>query len=190
VLLRGSSNGQLPSWFGVPFLLGGLAFLAFGFVLLLDELRLSNEGVTTTAVVVEKDYSPGGGDSGPSYELGYEFAPAGSTTNQHGSSDVSEEMYDATPLGAAVEVTYLPSDPTKSRVGSTDPQLFVSLMVLGGGLVFLVVGGAMLVIVPRMRRRVAEAVAPPKPAPQRPTTEAELRALDARLAAPPRDAAE
>jgi hypothetical protein len=60
-------------------------------------------------------------------------------------------------VGDAIEVTYLPADPNKSRVGSPDPQLLVPLAVLGGGALFTLVGVGLLVLTYRIRRNGAPA---------------------------------
>ena len=128
---------------------------------------------------------------------------------------MSEETFDASTAGDPVEVTYLPAEPTKSRVGSPEPQLLIPLIVMGGGAIFLVVGGGLLLLTRHIRRhgapswvtissgsgprseRVfdeadhpfaaligADDKAPPPAAERPPLTDAELRALDARLAPP------
>ena len=210
-------------WFGVPFILGGLFAAVIGVVLLLDEIRYGNEGVSITGVVVETIYSAGGGEDGPSYSIRYEFIDPATGMPYGGESDVSEETYDETTSGEAIEVTYLPADPTKSRVGSPEPQLFLPLIVFFMAAIFAVVGIGMLALTLRMRRHgvpswitmSSGSVSEPKPEQERqwdatdnpfaalmgddaaptptppaekapPMTEAELRALDARLA-PPED---
>lgn len=152
-----SGNGQLPWWFGVPFALGGLLVVIFGFVLLQDELRYGREGVSVTAVVTDTRYFPGGGDDGPSFEIRYSFVDPATGTSRAGQSDVDESTFDATSVGDAIEVTYLPADPNKSRVGSPDPQLLVPLAVLGGGALFTLVGVGLLILTHRIRRNGAPA---------------------------------
>src|SRR5919107_618643 len=53
---RRSGSGQLPWWFGVPFVIGGLVAAAIGVVLLMDELRFGREGVSVGGGVVETVY--------------------------------------------------------------------------------------------------------------------------------------
>lgn len=146
-----SRSGQLPSWFGIPFLLGGLATAVFGFVLLQDELRFGREGVSVSGTVIETVYFSGGED-GPSYSLRYEFVDPATGTRHFGQSDVSEETYDTSAAGDPVEITYLPAEPTKSRVGSPEPQLLIPLIVMGAAAIFFVVGGGMLLLTRYMRK--------------------------------------
>jgi hypothetical protein len=221
-----TKSGQLPWWFGIPFLIGGVFVVVLGLVLLRDELRYGSAGASVTGVVTDTIYHPGGGDTGPSYSVRYTYADPATGTGHQGESDVSEETFDTTATGDAIEVTYLPAEPTKSRVGSPEPQLLIPLIVMGGGGIFLVVGVGMLALTRYIRRngtpswvhvssgssdetpdadmrailgsfgaRFAgadagadtdpRAAAPPPAAPSRPTTEADLRALDARLTPPP-----
>lgn len=233
----GSRSGKLPSWFGIPFLLGGVVFLGVGVVLLQDELRFGSEGVSAAGTVLDTIYHPGGGEDGPTYSIRYEFVDSATGTRQAGESDVSEEAFDAASAGDPIEVTYLPAQPTKSRVGSPEPQLFVPAIMFGAALLFIVVGAGFLIAMRWMRSNggsgamwmgigsgvddddddldegasamvlgmlgmgdlAAAARATPMPdgsaayveptegtppEPHQPTTEAELRALDARLAPP------
>ena len=212
---RRSGSGQLPSWFGVPFLLGGLVMAVFGFILLQDELRYGREGVSVSGTVIETVYFPGGGEDGPSYSIRYEFVDPATGTRHFGESDVSEEIFDSSASGDPVEVTYLPAEPTKSRVGSPEPQLLIPLLVMGGAAIFFLVGGGLLLLTRYMRRHGtpswvtisngsdsgshsfshvdenpfaaligADDKAPPPVADRPPLSEAELRAIDARLAPP------
>ena len=152
-----SSSGQLPWWFGVPFALGGVVVLVFGFVLLQGELRFGSEGVAVIGVVTDTVYYAGGGEDGPSYEVRYQFIDPMTGRSHGGQSDVDESTFDATGTGDAIEVTYIPADPTKSRVGSPDPQLLVPFAVLGGGALFLIVGIGLLLLTRRIRRHGAPA---------------------------------
>ena len=126
----------------------------FGFVLLQDELRFGREGVSVTGTVVETVYFSGGED-GPSYSIRYEFVDPATGTRHSGESDVSEETYDTSTAGDPVEVTYLPAEPTKSRLGSPEPQLFIPFAVMGGGAIFLVIGGGLLLLTRYIRRNGA-----------------------------------
>jgi hypothetical protein len=156
--LRGRSNGgQLPWWFGIPFAFGGVVVLVLGFVLLRDELRFGSEGVSVVAVVTDAIYHPGGGEDGPTFELRYAFVDPATGRSHDGQSDVGEDTFDATEIGEQIEVTYLPDDPNKSRVGSPDPQLLVPAAVLGGGALFSLVGVGLLVLTWRIRRHGAPA---------------------------------
>lgn len=234
-----SGNGKLPTWFGVPFIIGGVFMAVLGFVLLQDELRYGSEGVSVSAVVTDTVYFPGGGDDGPSYELRYAFVDPATGVTHDGRSDVDETRFDRTSLGETIEVTYLPADPGKSRVGSPEPQLVIPLIIFGGAALFLVVGVGLLWLMRRIRRgglpswvtitsaaiaadpraaadedhdltALPEALAglfgagsivtstsassasaaatstgaPPPAEPDRPLTQDELRAIDARLAPP------
>ena len=212
-----TGSGRLPVWFGVPFLLGGIFAAVIGGVLLLDEIRYGNEGVSVQGTVIETRYFAGGGEDGPSYAIRYEFVDPVTGTSHRGESDVSEETFGATAAGEAIEVTYLPADPTRSRIGPPEPQLFLPLVVFGMAVIFIVVGAGMIALTLRMRRHgvpswitissgsgfqparapapatddetgnpfaalVGAAPAPPPAEKPPPMTDAELRALDARLA--------
>lgn len=216
------SGSGLPVWFGVPFLLGGIFAAVVGVVLLLDEIRYGNEGVSLQGTVLETVYFAGGGEDGPSYSIRYEYVDPATGTSHRGESDVSEETFEMTSAGEAIEVTYLPAEPAKSRVGSPEPQLFLPLVVFGMAAIFIVVGVGMILLTLRIRRHGVPswvtissgstsdpepeqqrwddatnnplaafigddaAPAPPPAEQQPPMTDAELRALDARLA-PPED---
>lgn len=143
---RRSGSGQLPWWFGVPFLLGGLLVVGLGVVMVLDELRYGSEGVAIQGTVLGTDYSSGGPDSGPSWSVEYEFVDPATGRTYAGETDVSEEVYDSTATGDRIEVTYVPADPAKSRVGPPEPQLVIPLIVVGAGLLFAVVGLGLLAL--------------------------------------------
>ncbi len=217
---RRSGSGQLPWWFGVPFVIGGLFAAAVGVVLLMDELRFGREGVSVAGTVIETTYSAGAGENGPSWSIRYEYVDPATGTSHRGESDVDESTYESTTAGAEIEVTYLPAEPTKSRVGSPEPQLFVPVLVFGMAAIFVAVGVFMLILVRRIRSHGAPAwltvtsgsgtaaaatwahddpdddeaqdnplaaflsddAAPPPTETRAPLTDAELRALDARLA--------
>lgn len=147
-----SSTGQLPIWFGIPFLLGGIFAAVIGFVLLQDELRFGREGVAVQAVVTGTDRFSGGED-GPSYEVRYQFDNPETGFSSFGRSDIDESTYDRTSVGDPIEVTYLPVDPNKSRVGSPEPQLLIPLVVFGAAALFAVVGAGMLWLAIRIRRK-------------------------------------
>jgi hypothetical protein len=146
-------SGQLPWWFGIPFLLGGILLLGLGFVLLQDELRYGRDGVSVSGSVVEAVYHPGGGEDGPSYSIRYTYVDPATGSHLAGESDVSEEVFDAADPGEPIEVTYLPAEPSKSRVGSPEPQLFVPVAVMGGGVIFAVIGGGLLFLMRMFRSR-------------------------------------
>jgi hypothetical protein len=224
-----SSSGQMPIWFGIPFLAGGIFAAILGFVLLQEELRFGREGVPVAAVVTGTDRFSGGED-GPSYEVRYEFDDPLTGFHYFGRSDIDESTFDRTSVGDAVEVTYLPADPNKSRVGSPEPQLLIPLIVFGVAALFAIVGAGLLWLTIRIRRHgvpswvtitstasatssraaaddLAElpgalvglfggarpeagtgadaGAASASAQPERALTTDELRALDARLAAPP-----
>ena len=215
------SGGGLPVWFGVPFVVGGIFAAVVGVFLLMDEIRYGNEGVALQGTVVETVYFAGGGEDGPSYSIRYEYVDPQTGTTHRGESDVSEEAFETTSAGESIEVTYLPAEPTKSRVGSPDPQLFLPLIVFGMAAIFVIVGVGMIALTLRIRRHgvpswvtissgsspepeqerwddatdnpfaaligADDAPAPPPAENRPPMTEAELRALDARLAPPPED---
>ncbi len=152
-----SGSGQLPWWFGVPFVIGGLFAAAVGGFLLMDEVRYGREGVAVSGVVVETIYSAGAGENGPSYSIRYEFVDPATGTSYRGESDVDESIFDSTTAGEPIEVTYLPAEPTKSRVGSPEPQLFVPVLLFGMAAIFVAVGVFMLVLVRRLRSHGAPA---------------------------------
>jgi Protein of unknown function (DUF3592) len=147
---RRSGSGQLPSWFGLPFLAGGIIAAVFGFVLLQDELRYGREGVSVTGTVVETIYFSGGED-GPSYEARYEFVDPATGTRHGGQSDIDESTFDRMTAGDPIEVTYLPAEPTKSRVGSPEPQLLIPLALFGMAAIFIIVGVGLLLLTRRLR---------------------------------------
>ncbi len=147
----GSSSGRFPVWFGLPFLAGGVLAAVLGFVLLQDELRFGREGVAVQAVVTGTDRFSGGED-GPSYELRYQFDDPLTGFSHFGRSDIDQSTYERTSVGDGVEVTYLPADPNRSRVGSTEPQLLIPMVVFGVAALFVVVGGGMLWLAIRIRR--------------------------------------
>lgn len=149
--VRVRTSGQLPWWFGIPFILGGLLFAGVGVTILLEELRYGSDGVAVTGTVTDLDYRPGSGDDGPTFTIRYGFTdPSG--VERHGATDVGEQEFDAVTIGGPVQVTYLPAEPTKHRVGSPEPQLIVPVAFIGGGLLFAVIGGGLLVFVRAMRR--------------------------------------
>jgi Protein of unknown function (DUF3592) len=212
VTIRRSGSGQLPVWFGIPFLLGGLFAAAMGVVLFQDEQRFGREGVSVQGTVVDAVYHSGGED-GPSYSIRYEFVDPVTGVRHAGESDVDEAAYESASVGAPIEVTYIPAEPTKSRIGSPEPQLVIPFVVLGVGALFSVVGIGLVLLTVRMRRHgtpswlhvttgaaeepeesgdrsmpdfmanfTSSDAAAPDPTPDKPLTETELRALDARLA--------
>jgi hypothetical protein len=146
-----SSTGQMPIWFGLPFLAGGVFAAILGFILLQDELRFGREGVAVAAIVTGTDRFSGGED-GPSYEVRYEFEDPLTGFHHFGRSDIDESTFDRTFVGDAVEVTYLPADPNKSRVGSPEPQLLIPLIIFGAAALFGVVGAGLLWLTIRIRR--------------------------------------
>jgi hypothetical protein len=150
--VRVRTSGKLPWWFGIPFALGGVVFAILGVTMVRDELRFGSEGVSVAGTVTDKDYSPGSGDSGPSYTIRYEFTDPATGTPYYGATDVSEEAWDAAAIGRPIEVTYLPAQPTTSRIGSTDPQLLIPLVVVGAGALFAVIGLGVLVVTWRIRK--------------------------------------
>jgi hypothetical protein len=131
---------------------------------------------------------------------------------------VSEQTFESSAAGDPVEVTYLPAEPTKSRLGSPEPQLLIPLIVIGAGAIFAVVGTGLFALTLRIRKHgppawvhISTGAAPdsssdassdtaPDPvidpvayfrdeatlpvADRPPMSDAELRALDARLAPP------
>ena len=146
-----SSTGQLPIWFGIPFLIGGIFVAILAFVLLQEELRFGSDGVAVEAIVTGTDRFSGGED-GPSYELRYQFEDPQTGFSYFGRSDIDEATYDRTAVGDTVEVTYLPADPNRSRVGSPEPQLLIPLIVFGAAALFIVVGAGLLWLTIRIRR--------------------------------------
>jgi hypothetical protein len=221
--VRVRTSGKLPWWFGIPFALGGVVFAVLGITMVRDELRFGSEGVSIAGSVTDKDYSPGSGDSGPSYTIRYQFTDPATGRPYYGATDVSEDAYDEASIGSQIEVTYLPLEPTKSRIGSPEPQLMIPFIVLGAGGLFALIGVGMLVVTWRIRKhglpawiqvenestessdasqadamreifgslgmaRAAAATPAATPVaaaePDRPITEDDLRALDAKLAPP------
>src|SRR5215213_3445080 len=141
-----SSSGKVPWWFGIPFILGGIVALGFGAVLLQDELRFGTDGVPVTGTVLDTKYFSGGSDSGPSYTIVYTFIDPATGARHDGESDVEESVFDRAEPGQPIDITYLPANPQKSRVGSPDPQLLIPFAILGMGLLFIVVGGGMTLL--------------------------------------------
>lgn len=150
--MRIRTSGKLPWWFGIPFALGGVVFAVLGITMVSDELRFGGEGVSVAGTVTDKDYSSGSGDSGPTFTIRYAFIDPATATEHYGATDVSEDVYDQASIGSPIEVTYLPVEPAKSRIGSTDPQLIIPFVVVGAGAFFALIGVVALVVAWRIRR--------------------------------------
>ena len=149
--LRLRSSGQMPSWFGIPFMLGGLLFAGIGGVIAMDELRYGSDGVAVVGTVTDLDFRPGSGDDSDTWTIRYQFTDTAGF-ERYGFTDVSEDTFEAAALGGPIEITFLPAESGKNRVGSPDPQLLLPVVFIGAGLLFAAIGVGLLFLVRAMKR--------------------------------------
>lgn len=82
-----------------------------------DLHALRRQGREVSAQVTGKRETHG---KSVSYNLEYRFYSGGEWINDH--DDVPQYLYESTPIGDTLGVTYLPSDPTVHRIGSVDDR--------------------------------------------------------------------
>ena len=100
-------------------------------------LQLSMSGVVGQAVITDMQIDDS--DDSTTYELVYEYRAIGQVYIQRDS--VERDVYNATGMGERIDILYLPTEPSVSRVGSERPffQWNWLVILLSGG--FMVGGG-------------------------------------------------
>jgi hypothetical protein len=118
----------------------GLVFTLLVISDIISTLRLSLSGAVGQAVIVDTEIDDSGDST--SYVLVYEYRVAGQVYTQR--DTVDRNRYVSTDIGDSVEILYLPTQPTDSRLGSERPVfrwLWLVIVLTGG----FAVGGGMAV---------------------------------------------
>lgn len=167
---EGASGGgaqvqRIPVWLGPLALAVGSAFVLVAFILGRTELRYGDEGVATQATIVRlwvSESENSDGDTTYSYHVGYEFVEPRSGRDYRGSDDVGELRFLGLQVGDMIEVSYLESEPTESRLGTPEPQLLLPMAIGAFGGLMIVATPLLVISWFRERRmRRSEAFLPP-----------------------------
>ena len=131
-----------PIW--VPLVVGlmGLPIIVLGINFIRSELRFGDEGVTATGQVTRlhrEISSSEDDDDGYDHYVDYTFVDAAGVMHR-GSATVTASTYRSRRVGDSVVVTYLPTDPTTFRLGTSEPDLLVPYGVTALGGVLAIVG--------------------------------------------------
>ncbi len=153
---RRPRDTRVPIWFGPVFGFFGVVALVAGVGIVRDELRLSSDGVSIDAVVERAYVNMGSGDDADTYWIAYSFTTAAGVPVT-ARSQVDWDAYRRVAPGVPVQVSYLPADPSTSRVGPPEFQPFPALFVVGIGALFTGVGVAITLTAFRRRRLAASA---------------------------------
>ncbi|MBC8100159.1 MAG: DUF3592 domain-containing protein, partial [Armatimonadetes bacterium] len=117
---------------------------ALGLNSVLQAQRLEREGVTTTGEFVSRATTTDS-DSNTNYSVEYAFTMDGVRYTR--TESVNEPYYNQAESGGAVQLRYLPSDPTVSAIvgnSSSDTAGFIIFGVIWAGLLVLIVTGTTL----------------------------------------------
>lgn len=146
VVVRGPGGPAMP-WRASLFLLIpvfiGIVMVWVAVVMQQQEDAYAREGREANASVTGKAIVPGSADDPDQYRLSYSFAtPDGRIFS--GSAAVSPETYRQADVGDPVTVSYLASHPATNRVRGAVPALVVYLMGIGGSVIVLLAGAALV----------------------------------------------
>jgi Protein of unknown function (DUF3592) len=110
-----------------------------------EERALRAEGQAAQGTVVSKSIHAdrSGGSTETTFRINYRFGAA-QTDEVVDSADVNAATWEQLKQGGAVKVTYLPSSPSVHRIEGQDRGLLVNIIFGGVGIVFVLLGGLML----------------------------------------------
>jgi hypothetical protein len=115
----------------------GLIILVLGFSLYSSRLLLSNTGIDTQAIVIDRQIDID--DEGHrSYRITYQYKVVSSSDDSiqihEGSASVSRSEYEQLAIGDEVPIVYAAKKPTLSRMGSTkdeyDPAAILPIVII------------------------------------------------------------
>ena len=130
------TNRRARQWFvDAGAILTALVFLVPVVWLLVQEHRLSTDGMTATGVVRSKALVRGGNENPSEYYVAYGFEDA-SGTEHTGTTSVDDTVYDRVSLGEALPIEYLADQPQTSRIaGVFNPRIGEAGAMAGLGMV-------------------------------------------------------
>jgi hypothetical protein len=128
-----AASGEFWVWFGSGWFLVGAVFLSIGLALMVSESRYRTDGVTSEALVTNKEQREGENNS-VEYRIDYRLdTPQGQVD---GSSQVPEEMWNKLQVNSPVLVVYRAHKPSANRAQGQDNWLLIAILTPLGAFFF------------------------------------------------------